>query len=134
MNLPVALPALLSAAKKRGVSFRLLAAMILIESAYDGMAVGSKGEMGLGQFDQRTAEMLGLDDPFDTRKAADAAARYLGDLIRRFKSVPLALAAYNAGPGAVRRSGGIPPYRITRKYVADILRYAGLAGYRPRVG
>ena len=71
---------------------------------------------------------MGLRDPFDPSQAIPAAARLLGGHLRAFGSVPLALAAYNAGPGAVRRYGGVPPYRETQAYVARIMALAGGAG------
>ncbi len=72
-----------------------------------------------------TARGIGLRDPFDPAQAIPAAARLLGGHVREFGSLPLALAAYNAGAGAVRRYGGIPPYRETQAYVARILALAG---------
>jgi soluble lytic murein transglycosylase-like protein len=68
-----------------------------------------------------TAAALGLEDPFDPTAAIDAQAHLMRDLLRRFASVPLALAAYNAGPGAVASCMCVPPYRETRGYVARIL-------------
>ena len=68
-----------------------------------------------------TARSYGLRNPFDARAAIDAQAHLMHDLLRRFASVPLALAAYNAGPGAVAGCGCIPPYPETRGYVARIL-------------
>jgi soluble lytic murein transglycosylase-like protein len=75
-----------------------------------------------------TAAGMGLRDPFDPAQAVPAAARLLAGHVRAFGSVPLALAAYNAGPEAVRRHGGIPPYPETQAYVARILALAGGAG------
>jgi soluble lytic murein transglycosylase-like protein len=72
-----------------------------------------------------TARGLGVADPFDPGQAIPAAARLLGGHLRAFGSVPLALAAYNAGPGAVRRYGGVPPYRETQAYVARVMALAG---------
>jgi soluble lytic murein transglycosylase-like protein len=75
-----------------------------------------------------TAAAYGLEDPFDAAAAIDAQAHMMRDLLRQFGSVPLALAAYNAGPGAVSRCGCIPPYPETRGYVARILGLLGGAG------
>jgi soluble lytic murein transglycosylase-like protein len=75
-----------------------------------------------------TANAYGLRDPFDPVAAIDAQARMMRDLLRRFASVPLALAAYNAGPGAVARCMCIPPYPETRAYVGRILGLLGGAG------
>jgi soluble lytic murein transglycosylase-like protein len=72
-----------------------------------------------------TARGLGLADPFDPDQAIPAAARLLGGHLRAFGSVPLALAAYNAGPGAVRRYGGVPPYAETQAYVVRVMALAG---------
>jgi soluble lytic murein transglycosylase-like protein len=75
-----------------------------------------------------TAQALGLQNPFDPEQAIDAQAHLMRDLLRRFGSVPLALAAYNAGAGAVEQYGGIPPYPETRAYVAKILGLLNGAG------
>jgi soluble lytic murein transglycosylase-like protein len=76
-----------------------------------------------------TARAYGLTDPFDAEKAIDAQARLMSDLLERFDGeAALALAAYNAGPGAVERYGGIPPYAETQAYVAKILGLLGGAG------
>ena len=77
-----------------------------------------------------TARTYGLDDPFDAERAIDAQAHLMRDLLRQFGAVPLALAAYNAGSGAVARCGCIPPYPETRGYVARILGLMGGAGDR----
>ena len=75
-----------------------------------------------------TADAMGLLDPFDPGAAIDAQAHLMRDLLGRFGSVPLALAAYNAGPGAVAACGCIPPFPETRAYVAKILGLLGGAG------
>ena len=75
-----------------------------------------------------TARTYGLRDPFDVGQSIDAQGRLMRDLMRRFASVPLALAAYNAGPVAVARCMCIPPYPETRAYVAKILGLLGGAG------
>jgi soluble lytic murein transglycosylase-like protein len=75
-----------------------------------------------------TAHAYGLRDPFDAEASIDAQAHMMRDLLRRFASVPLALAAYNAGPGAVARCGCIPPYPETRGHVARILGLLAGAG------
>jgi soluble lytic murein transglycosylase-like protein len=74
---------------------------------------------------------MGLQDPFDPQAAIDAQAHLMRDLLGRFGSVPLALAAYNAGPGAVAGCGCIPPYPETRSYVSRILGLLGGAGVLP---
>ncbi len=76
----------------------------------------------------------GLRNPFDAQQAIDAQAHLMHDLLRQFGSVPLALAAYNAGPAPVQRCGCIPPYAETRAYVAKILGLLGGAGDAPAGG
>ena len=78
-----------------------------------------------------TARAVGLSDPFDPTLAIPAAGRHLGALLREFGRADLALAAYNAGSGAVRRYRGVPPFSETRAYVARILALAGGAGLSP---
>ena len=86
------------------------------------------GAQGIAQFMPGTAAAMGLDNPFDAAEAIDAQARLMRDLLRRFASVPLALAAYNAGPAPVAECGCVPPYPETRGYVARILGLLGGAG------
>lgn len=109
------------AAQRRNVQPELLAAQLKQESDFDPNAVSGAGAQGIAQFMPGTAREVGLRDPFDPRQAIDAQAKLMHGLIRAFGSVSLALAAYNAGPGAVRHFGGIPPYPETRAYVARIL-------------
>src|SRR5690606_29469542 len=94
---------------RHGVDPRLLAAVAQVESGFNPSAVSRAGAQGLMQFMPGTAAGLGID-PLDPAQAVDGAARYLRSQLDRFGSVELALAAYNAGPGAVSRHGGIPPY------------------------
>ncbi len=110
-----------TAAQRWNVSAALLAAQLYAESGFNPFAVSPAGAQGIAQFMPGTARSLGLDDPFDAAKAIDAQAHLMRDLLRRFGSVPLALAAYNAGPGAVARCGCVPPYPETQAYVARIL-------------
>jgi hypothetical protein len=117
-----------AAASANGIAPALLAALLRSESGFDPRAVSPAGAQGIAQFMPATARGMGLDDPFDPAQAIPAAARLLGGHVRAFGSVPLALAAYNAGPGAVRRYGGVPPYRETQAYVARIMALAGGAG------
>ena len=108
-----------------GVPPVVLAALLQAESGYRADAVSPAGALGIAQFMPGTAAGMGLRDPFDPDQAIPAAGRLLGGHIRAFGSIPLALAAYNAGPGAVRRYGGVPPYAETRAYVARIMALAG---------
>ncbi|RLV56470.1 lytic transglycosylase [Aeromicrobium phragmitis] len=110
------------AGNRYGVEPRLLAAVARAESAFDPRAVSHAGAQGLMQLMPATARGLGVSDPFDPAQAVDGAARLLRDLQRQFGTTELALAAYNAGPGAVQRYGGVPPYRETQNYVATIMR------------
>lgn len=113
---------------------RLLVALIAVESCWNPSAVSPAGARGLGQLMPETAAGL-RTDPDDPYGNMAAAARYLRGLLDRFRGrgayrYPLALAAYNAGPGAVARYGGIPPYAETRDYVARVLRlWRRLAGW-----
>jgi nitroreductase len=117
-----------AAASANGIAPVLLAALLRSESGFDPRAVSPAGAQGIAQFMPGTARGMGLRDPFDPEQVIPAAARLLGGHMRAFGSVPLALAAYNAGAGAVRRYGGVPPYRETQGYVARILALAGGAG------
>ena len=113
-------PAILSAAARYNVSAGLLAAQIKAESNFNPRAVSPAGARGIAQFMPATARAYGLRNPFDPVAAIHAQARMMSDLLRRFRSVPLALAAYNAGPGAVAGCRCIP-YAETRAYVTRIL-------------
>lgn len=93
---------------------------IEIESAYRRTAVSSTGAIGLGQLMPDTAALLGVD-PRDMRQNLDGSARYLLMLLDRFGSKELALAGYNAGPHAVEKYGGIPPYAETRGHVVKVM-------------
>ena len=114
-------PLLTRAAQRWNVSAALLAAQLYAESNFNPFARSPAGAQGIAQFMLGTARAMGLDDPFDAAQAIDAQAHLMRDLLRRFASVPLALAAYNAGPGAVAGCMCIPPYPETRGYVARIL-------------
>lgn len=95
-------------------------ANIEIESAYNPSALSHAGAIGLGQLMPDTAEILGVD-PQDIEENLDGSARYLLMMLERFGSEELALAAYNAGPEAVTRHGGIPPYEETQGHVAKVM-------------
>ena len=110
-----------AAAAKHGVDAPLLAAIAKQESGFDASAVSHAGAQGLMQLMPATARGLGVSNSFDPAQAVDGAARLVRDLLDRFHSTPLALAAYNAGPGAVLRYDGIPPYPETQNYVKRIM-------------
>ena len=121
-------PAISRAAQRWNVGAALLAAQLYAESNFNPFAQSPAGAQGIAQFMPGTAAALGLANPFDAERAIDAQAHLMRDLLRRFGSVPLALAAYNAGAGAVERCGCIPPFPETRGYVARILGLLGGAG------
>jgi len=116
------------AAQRWNVSSALLGAQLYAESNFNPFARSSAGAQGIAQFMPATARALGLRDPFDAEASIDAQAHLMRDLLRRFGSVPLALAAYNAGPAPVAVCGCVPPYPETRGYVARILGLLGGAG------
>jgi len=113
------------AAQRWNVSAALLGAQLYAESNFNPFARSSAGALGIAQFMPATARELGLRDPFDAAASIDAQAHLMRDLLRRFGAVPLALAAYNAGPARVVACGCVPPIPETRGYVARIL---GLLG------
>ena len=121
-------PLIARAAQRWNVGAALLAAQIYAESGFNPFARSPAGALGIAQFMPGTARAYGLKNPFDPQQAIDAQAHLMRDLLRQFGSVPLALAAYNAGPGAVSRCGCIPPYPETKAYVAKILGLLGGAG------
>ncbi|AGI71140.1 putative lytic transglycosylase [Octadecabacter arcticus 238] len=98
----------------------LFQANIEVESAYRPTAVSSAGAIGLGQLMPGTARDLGVD-PHDTAQNLDGSARYLLAMLARFGTPELALAAYNAGPDAVARHGGIPPFTETQNHVRRVM-------------
>lgn len=121
-------PALTRAARRWNVSAALLAAQLYAESGFNPMAVSSMGARGIAQFIPSTARAYGLTDPFDAAAGIDAQGHLMHDLMRQFGSVPLALAAYNAGPGRVTPCMCVPPIAETQAYVARILALLGGAG------
>jgi soluble lytic murein transglycosylase-like protein len=127
-------PALARAAQRWNVSAALLAAQLYAESNFNPFARSPAGAQGIAQFMPGTARALGLDNPFDAEQAIHAQAHLMRDLLRRFASVPLALAAYNAGPAPVAACACIPPYPETRGYVARILGLLAGAGELPAGG
>ncbi|HSK49604.1 MAG TPA: transglycosylase SLT domain-containing protein [Solirubrobacterales bacterium] len=121
-------PLIERAAARWNVSAALLAAQLMAESGFDPTAVSPAGAQGIAQFMPATAASYGLTDPFDPEEAIDAQAHLMADLIAQFGDPQLALAAYNAGPGAVEACGCAGPYAETRAYVGRILALLGGAG------
>jgi len=119
---------LLQAAARWNVSAALLAAQLMAESNFNPFAISPAGAQGIAQFMPATAASYGLDDPFDPVAAIDAQAHLMSDLIRQLGSPELALAGYNAGPGAVEGCRCVPPYPETRAYVSRILALLGGVG------
>ena len=110
------------AARRHGVDAKLVRAVIQVESAWDIRAVSPKGAMGLMQLMPSTAAGLGVTDPFDPIQNIEAGTAHIADLLEDHGGeVSMALAAYNAGEGAVARYAGIPPYRETMSYVRKVL-------------
>ena len=116
------------AALRHDVPMNMLAAQLYAESNFNPFARSPAGAQGIAQFMPATARAHGLRDPFDAEASIEAQARMMRGLLDRFGSTALALAAYNAGPGAVARHGGVPPFAETRAYVAKILGLLGGAG------
>ncbi|MEA2357894.1 MAG: hypothetical protein QOI62_1154 [Solirubrobacteraceae bacterium] len=114
-------PAISRAAQRWSVSGALLAAQLYAESHFNPFARSAAGAQGIAQFMPGTAAAVGLADPFDAERAIDAQGHLMRDLLRTFASVPLALAAYNAGSEAVRACGCVPAIPETEAYVAEIL-------------
>lgn len=108
-------------AVKYGIAPELLNAVVRVESDYNPLAVSGAGAMGLMQLMPGTARSLGVKNPFDPLENLEGGARYLKAMFERFNGdLNLALAAYNAGPGAVEKYGGVPPYRETVSYLKKI--------------
>ncbi len=106
---------------RHGLDPRLVLAVVEVESAYRPNARSHKGAMGLMQLMPATAAGLDVDDPYDPDQNLRGGTAYLARMVERFGTLELALAAYNAGPEAVARHDGVPPYRETREYVERVL-------------
>jgi len=124
--------------REHGVDPQLVDALVRVESAYDPNAVSRRGAMGLMQLMPATAERLKVDNPFDPEKNIRGGVKEFSRLIDQYSgNLQFALAAYNAGEGAVARYRGVPPFAETRNYVSRILTiYTGQpyrmgGGYRP---
>lgn len=113
-------------ALKYDIEPEFIQAVIATESCYDHKAVSRVGAQGLMQLMPATARELGVNNPFDPRENIGGGVRYLRQMLDTFdQDKRLALAAYNAGPNAVKKYGGIPPYKETRKYVKKIFALYG---------
>ena len=115
-----------AAARRHSVDPRLVHALITVESRYRANARSRKGAMGLMQLMPATARELQVGNPYDPASNIDAGVRHLRQLLNRF-DLQLAVAAYNAGAGAVQRFNGVPPFRETQAYVRQVLQLAGVS-------
>jgi soluble lytic murein transglycosylase-like protein len=110
------------ASRRYGLDPALVLAVVGVESGFRPAAVSPKGAQGLMQLMPRTAAALGVSDPLDPEQNLDAGVRHLESLLKLYNGdLTRALAAYNAGSGAVEKHGGVPPYRETRAYVKRVL-------------
>lgn len=117
---------ILSMSGKYGIDPSLIREVVEAESSYDPNALSSSGAQGLMQLMPGTAASYGVTDPYDPIQNLDGGTHFLRDLLNRFNgNTQLALAAYNAGPGAVDKYQGIPPYQETQNYVKKIMGQLG---------
>jgi soluble lytic murein transglycosylase-like protein len=113
------------AASRNGLDPAVLHGLIQQESGFDPSATSSAGASGLTQLMPGTASSMGVSNALDPAESVEGGARYLGQLMTQFGgNTEDALAAYNAGPGAVQQYGGVPPYAETQSYVSKVLGYA----------
>ncbi len=120
-------------AKKYSIDPKLVMAVIKVESGFNHLAESHKGAQGLMQLAPITQKELGIRCPFDPYANIEAGIRYLKYLMERYGKLDLTLAAYNAGPTAVDKYGGIPPYKETKRYVKKVLMtYRNLLKYNSK--
>ena len=118
-------------ARKHGVPAALVKAVARAESGFKSDAVSPAGAQGMMQLMPATGKGLGVSDPFNAEQSIEGGTRYLKNALRMFNGdVRLALAAYNAGPNAVKKYDGIPPYAETQNYVKKVMQYAADFGLR----
>jgi len=122
---PLYAPYVQAAAGKYGVDPLLIHAIITQESGYQPQVVSAAGAQGMMQLMPATSAALGVSDPFDPAQNIDGGTRYLRGLYDRLGDWRLAVAAYNAGPEAVMKCHGVPPYRETQQYVANVFHTVG---------
>jgi hypothetical protein len=123
----VTTPLIDGAAQEQGVDTKLLRAVIDQESGFRPCAISAKGAQGLMQLMPGTAQELNVADPFDPKQSIDGGAKYLKQLLDKYKGdIPQALAAYNAGPTATDQAKGVPDIPETRSYVDAILQKLGI--------
>jgi len=115
------------ASKKHGIDFSLVKAMIKVESNFNNWAISKKGAKGLMQIMPDNYKNLKIKDPFNPRENILGGTQYIKMMIERFHGkLPLALAAYNAGPNTVDKYDQIPPFRETKNYVKKVMKYYNL--------
>lgn len=121
----------LAVSEKYGLDPRLVVSLILAESGFRPNARSRSGAMGLGQLMPGTARGMGVSNAYDTDQNIEASVRLICGHLGNYRDLGLALSAYNAGPGAVRKYGGVPPYRETRNYVRKVSEiYKALCGVK----
>lgn len=113
-----------NASQKYGIDVKLIESIIKAESDFNPQAVSPAGACGLMQLMPQTARSLGVKNIFAPEENIDGGVKYLKDMLDKFgQNLPLALAAYNAGPETVKKAGGIPSFIETQNYVAKVLQY-----------